>query len=247
MRILYLHFYRFIFLYSFGILLIFIPVICGCTTSRDQSFVTKTSLWEFTTLAQWQDDSQETEGKKNYMLDRQGYLKLFTHPNTTERSKIKSVDSFALGTYTWKIFVPEMGIGDNTSIGAFLYHDDTHELDFEIGNGPQELRNRMHAKKDELLVIMTSQGYPNCTKTIKIKNKTWYEFSLTVQKNKKNTWIALWNVNQKNYFKTELHYEKMTHFHIYCSVENLPFMGDHLPMSMNYALFDFVKFEPQAK
>ncbi|MFM2230527.1 MAG: hypothetical protein RL607_1785 [Bacteroidota bacterium] len=245
MRILYLHFHRFISLYSFGMLLVFISVIWGCSPMRNQSFATQTLLWKFTTLAHWQDDSQQTEWKKNYMLDSQGYLKLFTHPNTAERSKIRTVESFALGTYTWKIFVPEFGKGDNTSIGAFLYDDDAHELDFEIGNGTQALRNTMHAKNDELLVFMTSQGTPVCSKTVKIKNNAWYEFSLTIQKNRKNKWNALWKINQKNYFKVELQYQKNTNFHIYCSVENLPFMGDHLPKVMNYALFDYVKFEPQ--
>lgn len=214
---------------------------------REQFPSTKSTLWNFSTLAHWQEDSQQTEGEKNYVLDSRGYLKLFTQPYTAERTKLRSVESFALGTYTWKIFVPEMGNGDNTSIGAFLYHDDAHELDFEIGNGTQELRKAMHAKNDELLAIMTCQGNPNCSKTIKIKNNAWYEFSLTVQKSKKNRWIALWKINQKTYFKTELQYQKMINFHIYCSVENLPFMGDHLPKVINYALFDYVKFEPQSE
>ena len=199
--------------------------------------------WNFNTLKHWQDDSQQTDGKKNYELTKNGYLKIFTHPKTVERSKIKSAHAYTTGTYTWKIFIPKIGKGDNTSIGAFLYSDDTRELDFEIGYGTKAVRTSMDAQNDELIVLMTSQGYPNCSKKVKIKRNTWYEFSLTLKTGIKNEWITLWKINQKTQFKTVLHYPKKTYFHIYCSAENLSFMGDHLPNAMNYALFDYVKFE----
>jgi hypothetical protein len=35
---------------------------------------------------------------------------------------------------------------------------------------------------------------------------------------------------------------KESEFKIYCSMENLTFIGDHIPYTQNYALFDFVEY-----
>ena len=41
---------------------------------------------------------------------------------------------------------------------------------------------------------------------------------------------------------TTLKNGKKTKFKILCSVENLHFMGDHIPTIHNYVLFDFVEY-----
>jgi hypothetical protein len=46
---------------------------------------------------------------------------------------------------------------DKASIGAFLYYNDTHEIDFEIGYGTQSKRAELKAEADDLIVYMTSQ------------------------------------------------------------------------------------------
>ena len=43
------------------------------------------------------------------------------------------MDRFGAGKYTWRVYVPAMGKGDQASIGVFLYRDDQHEIDSEIG------------------------------------------------------------------------------------------------------------------
>jgi hypothetical protein len=53
-----------------------------------------------------------------------------------------------------------MGVGDMASIGAFLYLDDTQELDFEVGYGRKNTRNELKAEPDDLIVYMTSQKNP---------------------------------------------------------------------------------------
>jgi hypothetical protein len=35
------------------------------------------------------------------------------------RTKIKTLSTFTTGTYTLRLFAPEMGVGDMASIGAF--------------------------------------------------------------------------------------------------------------------------------
>jgi hypothetical protein len=229
------------------VILLWISSLSLTPKEYSQEKSTDKYVWDFNTLEQWKDDSQQTNGKKNYTLLDNGCLKLFTHPKTAERSKIKSIQSFTTGTYTWKIFIPEIGKGDNSSIGAFLYFDDTHELDFEIGYGTKAIRKAMRFQSDELLVIMTSQGFPNCSKRVKIIRNQWYEFSLTLKKGLNNKLLAVWKINQTPKFSTVLHYKKKISFPIYCSVENLSFMGDHMPNRMNYALFDYVKFESNTK
>jgi hypothetical protein len=44
------------------------------------------------------------------------------------------------------------------SLGAFIYNNDTHEIDFEVGYGKQTLREQLNAEADDLIVYMTSQG-----------------------------------------------------------------------------------------
>ena len=36
-------------------------------------------------------------------------------------------------------------------------------------------------------------------------------------------------------------------FHIYCSVENLKFLGDEMPVNDNFAKYNFVTFVPEGK
>jgi hypothetical protein len=148
-----------------------------------------------------------------------------------------------LGTFTWRLYVPELGKGDNSSIGAFLFHDDQHELDFEIGYGSKAVRQELKAKADEVVVYMSSQGLPNVCKKIVLKRAQWYEVTIEVKKGKNNNTEAFWKINHKLKFKTQLQYSESIYYHLYCSMENLSFMGDHLPHKINYALFDFVKFD----
>lgn len=213
------------------------------TLNFEQNQMPSSKIWHFDTLNEWTDASQKTDGKRHYKLLNNALLQLYTNPNTEERSKIKSSDKFNLGSFTWRLYVSELGKGDNCSIGAFLFHDDQHELDFEIGYGTKTVRKELKAKEDEVVVYMSSQGFPSVCKKILLKRAQWYEVTIELKKGKNNTTVAYWKINHTLKFKTQLQYGESIYYRLYCSMENLSFMGDHLPKKLNYALFDYVKFD----
>lgn len=208
------------------------------TTSRIPVSTLKT--WDFNDLNEWEDATQV--GVPNYFAEN-GILKMFTNANTWDRTKVKSVATYAAGTYSWRVYVPEMGVGDCASIGAFLYNDDTHELDFEIGYGNQAIRQELNAASDELIVYMTSQGNPFYSFQHKIKRAQWYTLSITLALNNKKKYVATWKIDNQILTTKTLTYGTQTKFKIFCSVENLSFIGDHIPTTQNYALFDWVEFK----
>ncbi|WP_233579244.1 hypothetical protein [Flavobacterium sp. LS1R10] len=197
-------------------------------------------IWDFDNLTEWEDATQV--GNPNYWIEN-GNLRIFTNPNTWERSKVKTISSFAAGTYSWNVYIPEMGVGDMANIGAFLYNNDTHELDFEIGYGSQAIRNQLAAEPDDLIVYMISQGYPFQSVQRKIKRRQWYNLTLQLSLTSNGRYNVSWKINDAIMASVRLNYGKNTKFNIYCSVENLQFIGDHIPKSQNYALFDVVEFK----
>jgi hypothetical protein len=210
-------------------------------TSRiSNSTIIKT--WNFNDLNEWQDASMNTNGILNYWIDN-GNLNIFTNANTWERSKVKTISTFTSGTYTWRIYIPEMGIGDMASIGAFLYYNDSHELDFEVGYGTLETRTSLNAAADDLIVYMTSQGNPFQSFKTKIKREQWYTLSIELTLNSNGKYNANWKINGQSMGIVQLTYGSKAKFKIFCSVENLQFIGDHIPNSQNRALFDFVEFK----
>ncbi|TDD99885.1 hypothetical protein E0F76_01420 [Flavobacterium cellulosilyticum] len=196
-------------------------------------------FWDFNDLTGWVDATQV--GVPNYFIDN-GYLNISTNANTWDRTKIKTVSTFTTGTYSWRVYVPAMGIGDMASIGAFLYNDDTHELDFEIGYGNQASRQELNAASDDLVVYMTSQANPFQSIKNKIKREQWHTLSIILTLDSKNKYIATWKIDGATQATRSLTYGTKSKFNIFCSLENLTFIGDHIPNSKNYALFDFVEF-----
>jgi hypothetical protein len=218
------------------------------TTPISNSGVSKISntntlkIWNFNNLNEWKDGSMNTNGETNYRIEN-GNLNIFTHANTWERSKVKTISTFTTGTYTWKVYIPEMGIGDMASIGAFLYNNDTHELDFEVGYGTQNARTALNAAPDDLIVYMTSQANPFQAFKKKIKREQWHTLSIELTLNSNAKYHVNWKINGEVIGATQLNYGSNTKFNIFCSVENLTFIGDHIPQNLNYALFDFVEFK----
>ncbi|MEL1241192.1 LamG domain-containing protein [Flavobacterium flavipallidum] len=196
--------------------------------------------WDFNTLNEWEDATQV--GFPNYYIDNDT-LHMFTNANTWDRTKIKSAATYTTGTYSWRVYVPEMGVGDCASIGAFLYSDDTHELDFEIGYGNTAIRQQLNAVSDDLIVFTTSQANPSHSFQTTIKRGQWYTFSITLALNNKKKYIASWKLDNALLTSATLTYGTSTKFKIFCSVENLTFIGDHIPYTQNYALFDWVEFK----
>lgn len=196
-------------------------------------------VWSFNDLTGWEDATQI--GLPNYWV-KDGNLTMFTNPNTWERTKIKTLSTFTTGIYTWRVYIPEMGIGDVASVGAFLYINDNHELDFEVGYGKQVIRNQLKAGPDDLIVYMTSQANPFRSYQTKIKRRQWHTFSMELTLNSRRNYKLSWIINGAKAATTELNYGINNKFKIYCSLENLTFIGDHIPKSQNYAIFDFVEY-----
>ncbi|WP_395049803.1 hypothetical protein [Flavobacterium sp.] len=213
---------------------------CSSKNKTNESGITK--IYDFNDLTEWEDASLNTNQNINYIIEN-GNLKIFTNANTWERPKVKTIDKFTSGTYIWRVYIPEIGIGDMTNISGFLYNDDMHELDFEIGYGTQIVRNQLMAQSDDLIVYMTSQGNPYQSIQKKIKRGRWYNLSLEIKVNPDGLYQVNWTINDLILTTLELTYGNETNFNIYCSVENLKFIGNHIPQNNNYALFDFVEIK----
>ncbi len=166
-------------------------------------------------------------------------------------------------------------IGDRASIGPFLFSGDPtnvnnfYELDFEVGSGtagtavdfglqPPNDRLEFCAADNELLVFMTKHDNhptesdtdtpPNTTKQL-IKKGHWYLFEINlslVKYQEKNRYFAKWIIDNKIIKTSLLSYGDEITFPIFCSVENLSFIGDHLPNQKSYAYYDYVEFIPHS-
>lgn len=185
------------------------------------------------------DDCEDGKALRIYTRAGEEY----SWPNA-DRFKVQTTTQFGSGRYEWRVFVPEMGMNDRASIGAFVYFDDGHELDFEICSGTAEDRSTYNVRSDEVLCLVTSQGNPFFSDKFAIKCNAWYTLVLDL-KLEDGKYLAEWLINGKSMKKQLLNFgEKEAYFRAMCSVENLVGMGDHPATRENYALFDYVEYAP---
>ncbi len=220
----------------------------GCSSNNNiteleeqTEYTTFNMRLNFDDLYGWVDASQNLNDVVNYTTNG-GVLNIFTRANTWDRPKIRTIETYTHGKYSWNVFVPKMGAGDMASIGAFLYFNDSHELDFEIGYGKTLVRQKLNAKVDDLILYTNSQGNPYKSEFFKIKRDQWYTFEieLLIVNNK---YQAVWYMNNTELYRLNLEYGESIPFYIFCSVENLTFIGDHIPTQNNNALFNYVEFK----
>ncbi len=193
-------------------------------------------------------------------------FQIWTRENSCDRVKLGSArNDFSEGRYIWNVYIPKMGIGDQASVGAFIYMDDQHEIDFECGYGKDATRrgekiNSHHEhignlpNGSEILCFMTSQGNPYSTTTISIAHSAWYKFEIELVENAvadaSSGYTVNWFINGKLVNKRVLYYDSGAvnsnggKFRIYSSVENLGFIGDHAPTQKSEAYFDFMEYLP---
>lgn len=212
-----------------------------CLSLNNAPIIGVSTRWDFDTLSGWVDGSQNMDGVINYSITN-GEINMFTRANTWDRPKVRTENKiYNEGRYSWRVFVPEMGVGDMASIGAFLYSDDRHELDFEIGYGTSVARQTLNAASDEVLAYMTSQANPFVSIPVLIKRNQWYiiEIDLAIVN---GVYEVVWYINNVEKLRRTLTFGDEDPFSIFCSVENLTFLGDHIPDQNNYALFDYVEF-----
>lgn len=197
--------------------------------------------WNFNNLDGWVYAHQDENPSQQCELNN-GVLKIFTRAQSWDRKKIKTeAPKYTTGRYTWKTYIPQMGEKDQASVGSWIYCDDQHELDFEVGYGNAEVREKLNAAPDEMIAYMTSQDFPftSVPKTIKAG---WHLFEIDLT-TKENKYYITWIIDKKTMHEIQLQYGTEVSFHIFCSVENLKFIGDQIPQQENYGLFDFVKYK----
>ena len=208
-------------------------------------FCDESTRWDFDNLDGWKEGSQNNS-PKSYSI-RDGKLRIHTRAKTRDRVKVLRKERFKAGTFTWRIYVPKMGKGDQAGIGAFLYKDDKREMDFEIGYGKAKLRKKLKAKPRDMICYCTTQGFPFSSSQFLVKAEAWHTVSIELRKTKKKNYDIIWTINGK-VVKTVHSKIKATYdFSLHCSVENLKFLGDHIPKQENYALFDWVEYTKPIK
>ena len=198
--------------------------------------------WDFDSLDGWQDDSQGNS-PRSYRIE-QGKLRMSTRAQTRDRVKVRTTQRFKAGTYTWRVYAPAMGQGDQASIGAFLYHDDKHEVDFEIGYGKADVRDSLKAGDNDLVCYCTSQGHPFASTPFLVAAEAWHTLSIELAHGEGGDYVITWRVDEKPLKQVQTSFGDDISFTVHCSVENLTFIGDHLPTQDNYAVFDSVEFLP---
>jgi len=214
--------------------------MCLVTLDAQGKEPVREARWEFDDLTGWVDDSQNNS-PKNYRIEA-GKLRMWTRADTRDRVKVRSTERFSAGWYGWRVFVPRMGRGDQASIGAFLYRDDKHELDFEIGYGTAKLRKALAATSDDLVCYCTSQGHPYSSTQVLVKSGQWHSLALELAPGPDKTFLARWLINGALIKELQTSITQDISFTIHCSVENLSFIGDHIPQQQNHALFNYVSF-----
>lgn len=206
-----------------------------------QAQETNNHRWDFNDLAGWKYGHQD-DNPANQCEIKDGILKIFTRAESRDRKKIRTVDQiYTTGRYTWRTYIPQMGTRDQASVGSWIYCDDHHELDFEVGYGTSKARAEVGAEADDMLAYMTSQDFPFTSLPVKIK-PGWhlFEIDLTLVDGK---YHATWLIDGEKRHEVQLQFGNEISFRIYCSVENLKFIGDQIPQQENYGLYDYVEYK----
>jgi hypothetical protein len=189
----------------------------------------------------------EAKQRPQAVLVKDGKVAITARAKTWDRIKITTVNrQFGPGTYTWRVHVPTMGKSDMASVGAFIYRDDKHEMDFEIGSGTAEVRRKLGAADDELVCYCTNQAFPYSTTQVKIKGNAWYTLALVLIRQSDGTLLVRWAIDGRQVKELKTAIPAETRFGIHASVENLKFLGDHQPLRDHQALFDRIFFTPLA-
>ena len=101
----------------------------------------KQTLWNFDTMKDWVVANQGNDKVNHASIENNAgckdgkALKIYTAANTQQRKKVHTVQQYGSGLYTWRTYISDLGEVERTSIGSWLWHDDKHEFDFEVGSG----------------------------------------------------------------------------------------------------------------
>lgn len=170
-----------------------------------------------------------------------------------QRVKQKSpAATFGYGKNQWRIYVAPFTPADaQASVGAFLYADDTHELDFECGPGKNAARasgtlkhldgSTGAAAANEMLCYATSQANPFVSTPTAVPLGAWHVFEIRLV-NSGGNYQATWWVDDVQVQSQLLSYGAgAATFGAFMSLENLSFIGETYPTGRNDAYFDWFR------
>ena len=119
-----------------------------------------TIRWDFDTLDGWVYEHQDQAPVPQCSLN-DGNLYIYTRAYTRDRQKMHTAQQvFTCGRYSWRTYISPIATGEQTSIGSWIYCDEQHELDFEVGPGTADVRRKHGIGEGELAACMTSQANP---------------------------------------------------------------------------------------
>ncbi len=168
------------------------------------------------------------------------------------------------GAYEWRLYVPTIQPADaQLSLGAFVYADDAHELDFECGPGKAAARASAAlshldgsvgpAAASEMLCYLVSQGNPASTKVVAVPMNAWHTLGFAMTAGAGGRYDVRWSIDGVSVDQRSLAYgpadacemytpgRKCT-WQAFVSVENLAFLGDTYPTTPNHAHLDWFRF-----
>lgn len=199
-------------------------------------------VWEFDALEDWVYFHQDTATVDQWVV-ADGKLALTTRANTYDRTKMHTADGFyGEGVYRWRTYVPEIAAGDQVSVGSWIYCDDEHELDFEVGYGTSAARSKANAGEGQLVACMTCQAFPYKSGYVAI-DPGWHDFEIVLTVRKDGNYKAEWSIDGASKQTLDLKFGPEYGFLIHCSVENLKFLGDHIATRNYTAYYDRVSFK----
>lgn len=206
--------------------------------------------WDFKSADLAPDWTREGDARTRpeSVVVKNGQVHITTRAETWDRVKITTLDrQFGPGSYVWRVHLPTMDRGDMASIGAFIYRDDGHEMDFEIGPGKDAVRAKLKTADNELVCYCTNQKFPYSTTTVNLKAGTWHTLAMDLSPQSDGNLRVRWSIDGHQVKELQTQIPATTRFGIHCSVENLKFLGDHQPLQDHHAAFDRVIHTPRPK
>ena len=222
-----------------------------------------------TQLADWVDGSQAGAGPANYSASAASKLVFRVEAASRFRPKLHHKWTFVgPGRFEWRAYVPAFARGDWASLGAFLYRNDTLELDFEIGYGTDARRTAAGlttADTTIMLAHLTSQAQDGANpatltqQVVPISGNAWHNLTLQLDLQPDRTYTVRWWIDGTAVAAAPQQWgpADFPGFYAFCSLENLPFMSDApLPavgatpspaQRINTVTFDSFQFVPDPK
>ena len=231
---------------------LFLVPLAACTAQNDENPAGTPGpdgavhqRWNFDTIKGWVYEHQDTASVSQCSL-ADGYLIIYTRALTLDRQKMHTYHShYTAGRYAWRTYISPIATGERASIGSWIYSDDHHELDFEVGPGTAEVRRKYGIREGEMAACMTSQDFPFISEYTAVK-PGWHDFAIELT-DVGGKYLARWSVDGEVKQTVQLQYGPEVGFRIYCSVENLNFIGDKQAENNNYGMWDYVTFDGQVR